>query len=75
MRDIVKDAATLTTAKQYRDSGYSPYYLLDTYFPREEQGDVIEFLVEMELLYKVYPKNEWLHTDYDKKPELFWQEY
>lgn len=74
MRDIVKDAATLTVAKQYEAAHYSAEQFVSTYTnSREERNELIEFLADMEMIYKMYPKDEWLHYDYNADPTVEWQ--
>lgn len=75
MKDIVKDVAIITMAKKYEELGLSPSLFLRSYFEPHEHTSTISFLEDMELIYKVYPKNEWLHTDYNAEPELFWHTY
>ncbi len=76
MRDIVKDAATVALAKQYDAAHYTAEHFVSMYTESpEERRDMIEFLVDMEMAYKRYPENEWLHPNYDADPTVLWMTY
>lgn len=76
MRDIVKDAATVALAKHYEAAHHTAEHFVSMYTESpEERRDMIEFLVDLEIVYRKYPKDEWLHLDYSADPIVLWMTY
>lgn len=76
MRDIIRDAAIVSMAKQYEVAHYTAEQFVNEYTDSPEaRKALIEFLVNMEMIYKRYPENEWLHPNYDADPTVYWMTY